>query len=204
MPQKIEIWHKIPIWKMAKNNEMDNLYRALHCAKGYYFLKQRKDKRGEFIHCYRVVQVLLSYGIINEKILILGAFHDLYEEISFDLYYEIMAGYGEDIAFLVWILSRQPKVSNKVYFSRIGENLFAILVKIADRLHNLRNLNKNLGTGDFFTKDRLEDQIAETIEFIIPMTESALKLDSRFGGELDCMYRDLLNAIAEAKNNLGA
>lgn len=201
-PKMIESPDKIPIWKLAKDMGWGILFNALHCAKGYYFLKKRKDKRGEFIHSYQVVQILIFHQIFNEKILVAAAFHDLYEEISFDLYEEIMGGYGEDIAMLVWILSRQEGISNDIYFKRIGENIFTILIKLADRLHNLRNMAKNLGKDEFFTSQRLKIQVEETWEFIIPMVERALKIESIYNEQLREMYLEILGAIIESKIKL--
>lgn len=204
-------WHRINVREFAKKNNLKKTLEAEKCSREYFKGMKTHDKRRKFIHSYRVVQILIYHiersGVIGNLIsleyldIILAAafFHDVLEDVSWSALDDIERSFGEMVALLVWVLSRdEERFSKEIYFSRIADFIFSAIIKLADRLHNLRNMTKNLGEKDF-PPERLERQICETWDFITPMAVKAMKQYPEYKPIIDEMYDELLRAIAEAE-----
>jgi (p)ppGpp synthase/HD superfamily hydrolase len=192
-------WHKIPVWKFAKENNSVKTNRALFWAREILRFTKRKDGRNEFIHAYRVAQILIFHGVRDDRIIAAGILHDVLENISFALLEEIDCAFEEQVALIVWILSRKKGEADKFYFAQIGEDVVTILVKLADRLHNLRNMDKNLGKGKFFTKKRLLGQVEETWEYIVPLAVRAAEIDCEYREMIVEIHEEILRSLADAE-----
>jgi (p)ppGpp synthase/HD superfamily hydrolase len=192
-------WHRINVWYFAKQNNLSKTFQSLICAQGFFSITKRKDGRQEFSHAYRVAQILIFHGVSKDEIIAGGIFHDLFENISFNLWTDIESGFGEEVALIVWLLSRRPNENERYYFARIGEDVITILVKLADRLHNLRNMTKNLGKSDFFTQERLKEQIEETWEFLVPMAVKAAEIGCQYQRSIIEIHEELLRSLADAE-----
>ena len=192
-------WHEIDVRKFAEVNNLSKTKRALVCAQEFFRFVKRKDGRDEFIHPYRVAQILIFHGIYIDVALTAGLLHDVPENINYGLINDIFSGFGEEVGILVWLLTRRPGEDNSFYFARIGEDILAILVKMADRLHNLRNMTKNLGESSFFTKDRLIEQVEETWEYLVPMIAKAVKIGCQYIEEIIEIHEELLRSLADAE-----
>jgi (p)ppGpp synthase/HD superfamily hydrolase len=95
-------WHKIPVFKFAKENNLKKTMLALHCVKDWFFSIKRKDDRWEFIHPYRVAQILIFHEVVDDDILAATILHDTLENISFELEKSILCLFGERVALIVW------------------------------------------------------------------------------------------------------
>jgi len=208
---KIRPWHRINVRRFAQRNGLKKTLEAEKCAREYYKNIKRRDKRNAFIHAYRVVQILIYHmeraGVIGKLIsfeyldIILAAafFHDVLEDISWNALDDIERSFGEMVALLVWVLSRnEEKFSEEVYFSRIADFILSAIIKLADRLHNLRNLTKNVGKKGF-SHERLGRQVEETWDFITPMAVKAMAQYPEYKPIIDEMYDELVRALAEAE-----
>lgn len=207
-------WHKINVREFSEKRNLKKTLEAEKCAKEYFKGMKTHDKRRKFMHSYRVVQILIHHmersGVIGVLIsledldIILSAafFHDVLEDISWKALDDIERSFGEMVALLVWVLSRdEEKFSKDIYFLRIADFIFSAIIKLADRLHNLRNMTKNLGKKDF-PPERLERQINETWDFIVPMAIKVMEQYPEFKPIIDEMYDELLVSLAEAEYKL--
>ncbi|MFZ2153947.1 MAG: HD domain-containing protein [Candidatus Moraniibacteriota bacterium] len=192
-------WHRLNVWYFSRQNGFSKTALALKEAQIFFSSIMRKDGRKEFSHAYRVAQILIFHGVLEDEIIAAGIFHDLFENISFELWGYLEEDYGEEVALIVWLLSRREGESERYYFARIGEDVITILVKIADRLHNLRNMTKNLGRSDFFTLERLIVQIEETWEYLIPMSVRAAAIGCQYKNSIEEMHEELLRSLADAQ-----
>lgn len=192
-------WHNVSVVNFAKKRSLNIILSALSYARGFYFLTRRKDGREEFIHSYRVAQILIFHKIRNKKILAAAILHDSLENVSFCLFDCILDAFGQEVALNVWIMSRRDDEDNKYYFARIGEHTDTIILKLVDRLHNLRNMTKNLGKNKFFTAERLEEQIDETWQYIVPMTISAIRINCKYKKAVTEMLVELLLSLGDAR-----
>ena len=123
-------------------------------------------------HCVEVAKILASRNM-DVTTIISGMLHDTVEDtkISSD---EIKHSFGDQISELVQGLTKISKFSLKINKQKLGENyrklilasskdLRVILIKLADRLHNMRTIK--------FIKDenkRINTSI-ETLEIFSPL-----------------------------------
>lgn len=192
-------WHRVNVWKSAKEYSLPKTAQALEYAQKLFSKLTRKDGRREFIHAYRVAQILIYHGVREDEVIVAGIFHDLFENVSFDLWADIKRDFGKDVALMIWLLSCRPKENKRFYFARIGEDVATILVKLADRLHNLRNMTKNLGKVSFFTQARLQKQVEETWEYLVPMAVRAAVIGCQYRRAIIEVHEELLRSLADAE-----
>ena len=192
-------WHKISVFKFARENNSEKTFLALQCVKDWFFSIKRKDGRWEFMHSYRVGQILIFHGVLDDDILAAIILHDVLENISPKLEEIIRCLFGERVALIVWVLSRRPDEDNKFYFARIWEDFDFIICKLGDRLHNLRNMKKNLGKTEFFTLERLQEQIDETWEYIVPLAVKAARISCKYRQVVVEIHEEILRSLADAE-----
>jgi len=114
--------------------------------------KDQKRKSGEpyFIHCIQVAIILADWGM-DENIIISGLLHDTVEDTKITKS-DIVEKYGEDISFLVESVtnlsgikfnsrSHQKAENFMKMFISFANDIRAIIIKLADRLHNLRTIS---------------------------------------------------------------
>ena len=204
-------WHRINVRRFAEKYGLRKTLEAEPCSREYFKGMKTHDKREKFIHAYRVVQILIYHlersGTIGDLIsledldIILAAafFHDVLEDVSWTALDDIERSFGEVVSLLVWVLSRDERCfSKEVYFSRIADFILSAIIKMADRLHNLRNMTKNLGRKKF-SRRRLKRQIRETWDFIVPMAVKAVEGHPEYKLIIDELHDELLVALAEAE-----
>ncbi len=145
----------------------------------YEFAKQahegqlRKDGSPYIIHPIATARVLSTLKV-DEDTLIAALLHDVPEDTSRTVE-EIGGLFGERIAFLVEGITKLSKVhyqndmegrqieSLKKLLIHTAKDPRVILIKLADRLHNMRTLN-------FVTKPEKQIRISrETLEVYVPM-----------------------------------
>ena len=133
------------------NEKAFNLIYDAYCF-GKEAHKDQKRKSGEpyFIHCVEVATILADWGM-DENIIISGLLHDTIEDtkVTKD---DIIQKYGEDVSFLVESVtnlsgikfnsrSHQKAENFMKMFISFANDIRAIIIKLADRLHNLRTIS---------------------------------------------------------------
>lgn len=192
-------WTLINLEEFGEKMEYKMFLMALRfCIKAFHEGEWRKDGRPYETHPMRVAQILIYFGIIDEITLIIALLHDIPEHIGIKFIEEIEGSYGREIADNVRLLTRTKGQDFGEYCEDILQSLKAILVKLADRLHNFRNMIKRIGTGPFFTEDRLDRQRKETDRHIIPMAEKAIILYPESAEVIGRMLKELKRAVQMA------
>lgn len=202
-------WHDIDLMGAFSDFNLKKAPEALKCAGEYFESVPRQDGRDGLVHSIRVTQILVFHiiragEVLDDDLLSAALFHDVLEDISWEALGDITSSFGEDVGLMVWLMSRKEGSDAKYYFSKIGESKKATLVKLADRLHNLRNMTKNLGLSDFFSKERLYDQVTETKKFIFPLAKRAMGAHPECRKIIEDMYEELLYSVRDAENILDA
>lgn len=168
------------------------------CIKGFHGDEIRDDGRPFEVHPIKVSQILWFFGIKDENSLIAALFHDSPENIGKKLLEDI-SSYGSEVVEIVRILTRTDGQDFGEYCRGILLNVKAVQIKLADRIHNLRNMTKRIGTGKKFTMKRLRDQVEETEKYIIPMAKDAILFYPANAEIIGHMLEEIIKDVQMAK-----
>lgn len=161
---------------------------AYNLAKEEFRGVYRETGERYFEHLRAVALILMVYLRIRDVDVIIAALlHDLIEDVEAWTYIRLRDTFGERVATLVWYVTK-PKLEEfggdrHARDRRYHENLidaprFAVIIKLADRLHNLitlwdspveKRLRKVQETQDFYLT------LAERETILIHEIEAALK-----------------------------
>ncbi len=160
------------------DSDLQVLYRAYNlahiCHKGQF----RKDRNPYFFHPLSVAIILSEWGLDNTTIAA-ALLHDTVEDVDDssreELRETIRDDFGDEIYNLVEGVTKKEKlpeitkderkeVSLKKMFLHSSRDIRVILVKIADRMHNLRTL------GNMPKRKQIEISL-ETLSVYIPLTK---------------------------------
>lgn len=118
-----------------------------------------------YTHPLEVSNILKSKGF-SKKHQIVGLFHDLLEDTN-TTFEEIEKLTDNETAIAVKLLTKENGYIMKEYIKRISENEIAKNVKLADRLHNLRDSLYN-------TKEFRKKYIKETEEWYTNLAKDTI------------------------------
>ncbi|MDQ3076222.1 MAG: RelA/SpoT family protein [bacterium] len=145
-------------------------------AKAYEFAKSahegQKRMSGEpyFIHVFETAKILAKSGM-DSKTIAAGLMHDVLEDTQITEE-EMQAEFGEEIVFLVKGVTKLGTLkytgherhveSLRKFFIAMANDLRVVIIKFADRLHNLRTLQ--------YVKEEKRHRIAlESIDLYAPL-----------------------------------
>ena len=156
------------------NEEKDKVRHALKLSERAHSNQLRKSGDPFITHPLEVAKILTSIKLDADSI-VAGLLHDTLEDTSLNIE-EISKNFGNQIVELVTGLTKINKYSLKVKNQKFGENykklilattkdLRVILVKLADRLHNIRTIEgiKN--------NEKRSKICFETLEIFAPLAE---------------------------------
>ena len=156
------------------NEEKDKVRHALKLSEQAHSNQLRKSGDPFITHPLEVAKILTSIKLDADSI-VAGLLHDTLEDTNLNIE-EINKIFGHQIVELVDGLTKINKFSLKVNNQKFGENykklilattkdLRVILVKLADRLHNMRTIQ-------FLKDENKKTKIAlETIEVFAPLAQ---------------------------------
>lgn len=125
-------------------------------SQAYFFAenahRDQKRKSGEayIVHCLHVTKILAEIGM-DEKTLAAGLLHDVPEDTEVTIA-EIQKKFGDEVAYLVDGITKLGKIklrgSKEEYFLEnlrkmfmaMAQDIRVVIIKLADRLHNMRTL----------------------------------------------------------------
>ncbi len=170
-----EIHKELELITSYLNNEEKNKIRhALKLSEEAHSNQLRKSGDPFITHPLEVAKILTSIKLDADSI-VAGLLHDTLEDTNLDIE-EIDKNFGFQIVELVDGLTKINKYSLKVKNQKYGENykklilattkdLRVILVKLADRLHNMRTIQ-------FINDENKKTKIAlETLEVFAPLAQ---------------------------------
>ena len=118
---------------------------------------QTYDGYPYYYHLEEVVDILKEFGFTEDKYVISGYLHDALEDTAMS-YNDIKEKFGVEVAEIVYAvtdeLGRNRKERKAKTYPKIRENKDAIIVKLADRISNMRNsLLKGHKMSDMYLKE---------------------------------------------------
>ena len=162
------------IEKYISKKDIDLILKALEFSNKAHINQKRISGEPYINHPIEVSKILANIKLDTASI-VSGLLHDTIEDTSISLK-EINDIFGTEVSLLVDGLTKINKYSLKVNNLKLGENykklllastkdLRVILIKLADRIHNMRTL-------DFLTDHHKKLRISlETIEVYAPLAQ---------------------------------
>lgn len=153
------------------NADMQLIIKAYNFAEAAHESQVRNSGEKYFVHPFQVALLLADLNMDTATI-IAGLLHDVIEDtnISYD---KIKEEFGEEVADLVDGVTKLKKLQYKTKQENQAENLRkmviamakdirVIIVKLADRLHNMRTL-------EYMTDEKKKEKAIETLEIYAPI-----------------------------------
>ena len=151
--------------------EFDLVEKAFeYCVKAHDGQK-RVSKEDYYIHPYNVAKILVSLGMDSESIAA-ALLHDVVEDTDISIE-EIEREFGKEVALIVDGVTKigrlnfstkeqQQAESLRKMLIAMGQDIRVIIIKLADRLHNLRTI-------DAMPSQKQRDKSVETLEVYAPI-----------------------------------
>lgn len=162
------------ITKMRKNNWRCNtklIMKAYNFALTNHGDQKRKSGEPYIIHPVQVAYTLADIGL-DDATICAALLHDVVEDTQVS-YEDLVTDFGEEIAEMVdgvtklgklqYISRKEQQVEDyRKMFLAMGKDIRVILIKLADRLHNMRTLK-------FLTRERQIANAQETMDLYAPL-----------------------------------
>ena len=159
------------IQKYYPSADLKIVHKAYQLAKGAHIGQSRKDGSQFITHPLSVARILADLNM-DLYTIVTGLLHDVVEDTSIDLK-KIKEEFNSTVAFLVDGVSKVSYLDFKNTQQKDSENMRkmvvamakdvrVILVKLADRLHNMRTLH-------YMPKDKQKRSAGETLDIYAPL-----------------------------------
>lgn len=161
-----------------EENQILELEHAANYATTHHSDQKRKSGEPYIIHPLHVAHTLIDWGMDIDTVLA-GVLHDTVEDTDATLE-EIESLFGRDVAFLVDGVTKvsqaragmrdlssylpQTKDNLSKLLIAIGQDVRVIIIKLADRLHNMSTLQ-------YMPADKQQKIARETLEVFAPMAD---------------------------------
>ncbi len=186
-----------------------DLLRRAYAFSNEMHYKQKRKAGGRYIEHPLAVAAILCDMRMDTNAIATGLLHDTIEDTDTTVE-EIRALFGEDVAFLVESLTKLSKMQFKTsadaqaenfrkMFLAMAEDMRVILIKFADRLHNMRTL-------EHLSATKRERIATETLEIYAPLANrlwigwlKSMFEDLSFKFLQPDMYAQLVKKVAKKK-----
>lgn len=190
------------------NYDIERIERAYRKAEEIHEGQMRKSGEDYLTHPMAVAQILADLGM-DENTIIAGLLHDAVEDTPYSQE-DLKKDFGDEIGILV---DGVTKLGSLVYESKeerqaenlrkmflaMSKDIRVLIIKLADRLHNLRTIN-------YMNESQIKEKCKETLEIYAPLASRlgiyAMKfeLEDIALKELDPdMYYDLVKQVSMKK-----
>ena len=164
-----EFYEKIK--KIYSDIELENIRHAYEVAKQAHKAQLRRSGEPYIIHPIAVAGILADLGMDSQS-LIAALLHDTVEDTELTNE-DIVKNFGEEIAQLVDGVTKLAKVPTETKAEAQAENIRkmllamsndirVIIIKLADRLHNMRTIN-------YVREEKRRETALETLEIYAPI-----------------------------------
>ena len=175
------------IYEFYTGEERDMLLHAYDFARDAHRNQKRASGEPYFIHPCAVAEILIDLGLDAETIAA-ALLHDVIEDTPVTEE-DVRREFGENVLTLVAGVTKLDKIVFKSQeeeeaenfrkiFIAMAKDIRVIIIKLADRLHNMRSLN-------FLSKERQQKMARETLDIYAPIA-------GRLGiSQIKCELEDL-------------
>ncbi len=175
--------------------------------------QMRKSGEPYLTHPIAVVYILAELGM-DEDTLIAGLMHDVVEDTEYTKE-ELVEEFGEDVGLLVDGVTkigslafenkeeRQAETLRKMFLA-MSKDIRVLIIKLSDRLHNLRTIN-------YMTANKIREKCIETLDIYAPLASRLGIFSIKFELEDTCLkylwpeeYADIQNKVEIKKAQMEA
>ncbi len=163
------------IASIYNENELKIIDKAFETANSFHQGQLRRSGEPYIIHPIAVANILVDLGMDYQSI-VAALLHDVVEDTPYTIE-QLTEEFGEDVAILVdgvtklgkvQLNSRETKEEQQAENVRkmllaMSKDIRVIIVKLADRLHNMRTL-------EFVDPQKQRDKALETLEIFAPIS----------------------------------
>ena len=169
------------------DRDYETLIRAYDYAQAAHVNQKRASGEPYFIHPCAVAEILMDLGL-DAATIAAALLHDVIEDTPATAD-DIKRAFGEEILALVSGVTKLEKIEFKSQedaeaenfrkiFVAMAKDVRVIIIKLADRLHNMRSLN-------FLSHERQQRMAGETLDIYAPLA-------GRLGiSQIKCELEDL-------------
>ena len=159
------------ILKFNSNYDIELIGRAYDVAEEMHRSQLRKSGEPYLIHPMAVAEILADLGM-DEETIVAGLLHDVVEDTEYTEK-QLVADFGEEVGLLVDGVTKLGSLKFQSKEERQAENLRkmflamskdirVLIIKLSDRLHNLRTIN-------YMTHDKIIEKCRETLDIYAPL-----------------------------------
>ncbi len=157
--------------KVGSNFDFDMVKKAFECCVTAHEGQKRMSNEDYYIHPYNVAKIIVSLGMDSQSIAA-ALLHDVVEDTQVTVS-EIKQQFGSEVALLVDGVTKigrlnfstkeqQQAESLRKMLIAMGQDIRVIIIKLADRLHNMRTI-------DSLPEQKQRDKSVETLEIYAPI-----------------------------------
>jgi GTP pyrophosphokinase len=155
------------------SGDFSAVFKAYETAAAAHASQKRKSGEPYIVHPLEVAVILAQLEMDRETI-VAAILHDVIEDVAGYTYATVADGFGEEVAGLVdgvtkltnsdYIGSRDDEQAEnyRKMFLAISTDIRVIIIKIADRLHNLRTL-------EYMSPEKRKRKAQETLDIYAPL-----------------------------------
>ncbi|MCR5118136.1 MAG: bifunctional (p)ppGpp synthetase/guanosine-3',5'-bis(diphosphate) 3'-pyrophosphohydrolase [Lachnospiraceae bacterium] len=156
------------------SDDISLIQKAYETARNFHKDQKRKSGEPYIIHPICVAIILADMEMDKETI-VAGLLHDVVEDTVMTID-ELKDEFGEDVAFLVDGVTKLSKIQYSAdkldmqaanlrkMFLAMAKDIRVIMIKLADRLHNMRTLS-------YMRPEKQQDISRETIDIYAPIAQ---------------------------------
>ena len=157
--------------KVGTNFDFDMVKKAFELCVTAHEGQKRLSKEDYYIHPFSVAKIIVSLGMDSQSIAA-ALLHDVVEDTDATIE-DIRESFGAEVALLVDGVTKigrlnfstkeqQQAESLRKMLIAMGQDIRVIIIKLADRLHNMRTI-------DSMTEQKQRDKSVETLEIYAPI-----------------------------------
>ena len=167
--KKIEFLEKMKEFNPAY--DLDFIGKAYDVANEMHAGQIRKSGEPYLVHPVCVAEILAELGM-DEETIAAGLLHDVIEDTSYSKE-DMIREFGEEVAALVDGVTklgalkfeskeeRQAENLRKMFLA-MSKDIRVLIIKLSDRLHNLRTIN-------YMTHEKIVEKCQETLDIYAPL-----------------------------------
>jgi len=165
-----------------QNYDIESIQRAFELADKKHQGQLRKSGEPYIIHPMETAKILADLGM-DDQTIIAGLLHDVVEDTDYTEE-QLTEDFGSDVALLVDGVTKLGNLkfeskeeaqaeSLRKMFLAMSKDIRVLIIKLADRLHNMRTIN-------YMTPEKIREKSKETLEIYAPLANRLGMFNMKF------------------------